>query len=235
MNNIYHLLIYNPFLNILIFFYQTIAFKDLGLAIIFLTILVRIILYPLANQMLQTQTLIQKIQPEIKLIQKKYKTDPQKQLSETMAIYKKNNINIFSMYFFILIQIPILIALYSIFSQNFQLINLSNLYSFVPKPEIINPTFLGLINLTKPSIIIAVLATFFQYFQIRLSLVVLKDKKNINNFTLYLGPAITFVFLFYFSSAIGLYWLTTNLISLINQFFINKKIIQEENQKNGLE
>jgi YidC/Oxa1 family membrane protein insertase len=227
MTDIFNLLIYNPLLNILIFFYQTIAFKDLGLAIIFLTILIRIILYPLSNQMFKTQTLMQKIQPEIKLIQQKHKKNPQKQLQETIALYKKYNINIFSMYFFIIIQLPILIALYKIFSQNFQIIDLTNLYFFISEPKTINLTFLNLINLTKPSIIIAALAAVFQYLQIWLSFKVLKHKQNINKITLYLWPITTFLFLFYFSSVIGLYLLITNIISLINQYFINKKITKE--------
>lgn len=228
--NFYQILIYNPLLNILIFFYQTIAFKDLGLSIIFLTILIRIILYPLSSKMFKTQTIIQKIQPEIKIIQEKYKKNPQKQLEETMAIYKKYNINPFSIYFFIIIQIPVLVAIYQIFSQNFEEINLNNIYNFISKPTIINPTFLGLINLTKPSIIIAGLAGFFQFLQVKLSFRFLKNKKDINKITLYLGPIVTFIFLLYFSSAIGLYWLVTNIISLINQYFINKKLLKEENE-----
>jgi YidC/Oxa1 family membrane protein insertase len=234
MTNVFNLLIYNPLLNILIFFYQTIAFKDLGLAIIFLTILIGIILYPLSIKMLRIRTLMQIIQPKIKLIQQKHKKDPQKQLQETMAFYKKYNINIFSMYFFLIIQLPILIALYKIFSQNFQNINLDQLYSFVLRPETINFMFLGLINLTKPSIIIAVLAAAFQYFQIRLSFKILKNRQNINKITLYFGPILTLIFLFYFSSAIGLYWLITNTISLISQYFVNKKIVKEL-EKNELE
>ncbi|MCX7589736.1 MAG: YidC/Oxa1 family membrane protein insertase [bacterium] len=226
--NFYQTLIYNPLLNILIFFYQTISFNDLGLAIIFLTILIRILLYPLSNKMFKTQTILQKLQPEIKIIQQKYKKDPQKQLQETLAIYKKYNINPFSMYFFIFIQIPILIALYKIFSQNFEILDFNNLYNFVSRPQNINLMFLGLINLAKPSIIIAGLAAVFQFWQIYLSFKVLKDKKHINKIALYLGPIATFIFLYYLSSAIGLYWLTTNIISVINQFFINKNIEKED-------
>lgn len=231
--NIYKILIYNPLLNILILFYQTIAFNDLGLAIIFLTILIRIILYPLFNKIFKTQTILQKIQPEIKLIQQKNKKDPKKQLEEMMSIYKKYKINPLSMYFFILVQIPILLALYQIFSQDFQSLDPNNIYSFVHYSKNINLIFLGLINLTKPSIIIAGLAALFQFIQIKISFAVLKNQKDVNKIMLYVGPLMTFIFLLFFSSAIGLYWLTTNIFSVINQIFINKKILKEEQNELG--
>jgi YidC/Oxa1 family membrane protein insertase len=228
MKELYNFLIYNPLLNILIFFYNTIAFKDLGLAIIFLTILTRLIFYPFSQKMIETQLLLQKIQPEIKEIQKKYKSEPQKQVEETMNLYKKYKINPFSIYIFLIIQLPILIALYQIFSQNFNGSILKNLYFFINKPEFITQTFLGLINLEKPSIILAVVAAFFQYLQTMISMNVFPQKNATTKFLGYLGPAITMIFISYLPGAIGLYWSASNLISLIQQVFINKKIQKNE-------
>jgi len=235
MTQIYDFLIYNPFLNILIFFYNTIAFNDLGLAIIFLTILIRIILFPVFQKMLELQLAIQKIQPELKEIQNKYKKDPQKQIQETINLYKKNRINPIMMYLFLIIQLPILIALFQIFSQNFANNNsLLGLYSFVYKPETINILFLDLINLEKPSIILAVLAAGFQYAQSFISIYVFKESyQQINKILLYLGSGITLVFGLYLPAAVTLYLLISNIISFIQQIFINKKFIKQKENELG--
>lgn len=232
MQEFYNIFIYNPLLNILIFFYNTIAFKDLGLSIIFLTILVRLLLYPLSQKMIKTQTLIQKIQPEIKEIQKKYKKEPQKQIEETMNLYKKHKINPMTIYAFLIIQIPILIALYQIFSRDINKIILNKLYSFLYYPEFIKSTFLGLINLEKPSIILGVAAAFFQYLQTNLSFRVATQNRSLKAFS-YIGPAITLVFVYYLPGAVTLYWLITNIVNFVQQIFINKNITK--NKENELE
>ena len=235
MKQVYDFLIYNPFLNILIFFYNTIAFNDLGLAIIFLTILIRIILFPVFQKMLKLQLLMQKIQPELKEIQNKYKKNPQKQLKETMDLYKKNKINPLMMYLFLIIQLPILIALFQIFSQNFTNNNvLLSLYSFIHKPEVINTLFLDLINLEKPSIILAVLAAGFQYAQSLISFSVFKKSQQKNNkMLLYFGSGMTLVFGLYLPAAVTLYLLISNIISFIQQVFINKKFIKQKENELG--
>jgi YidC/Oxa1 family membrane protein insertase len=226
MITIYKILIYNPLFNILVFFYQTIAFKDLGVAIIYLTILIRLILYPLSQKTLETQFNLQKIQPKIKEIQNKHKKDPQTQLKEIMDLYKQNNINIFSMYLFLIIQIPFLIALFQIFSRNFDA-NLINVYSFISTPQTINPYFLGFINLEKPNIILVFLASFFQFLQTFVGFSVLKISKNPSMFLAYFTTIFTFIILIYLPSAVSLYILITNTISFIQQLFINKKFKKE--------
>ena len=235
MKQIYNFLIYNPFLNILIFFYNTIAFNDLGLAIIFLTILIRIILFPIFQKTLELQLAMQKIQPELKEIQNKYKKDPQKQIQETMDIYKRNKINPMMMYLFLIIQLPVLIALFQIFRQNFANNNsLLGLYGFIHKPEIINTLFLGLINLEKPSIILAVLAAGFQYAQSLISISVFKKNQQKNNkMLLYFGSGMTLIFGLYLPAAVTLYLLTSNIISFIQQIFINKKFIKQKENELG--
>jgi YidC/Oxa1 family membrane protein insertase len=234
MKQIYSFLIYDPFLNILIFFYNTIAFNDLGLSIIFLTILIRIILFPISHKTLELQLVMQKIQPELKEIQNKYKKDPQKQIQETMSLYKRNKINPMMMYLFLIIQLPVLIALFQIFYQNFANNDGLRLYSFIYKPEIINTLFLGLINLEKPSIILAVLASGFQYLQSLLSLSVFnKNQQKNNKMLLYFGSGMTLIFGLYLPAAVTLYLLTSNIIAFIQQIFINKKFIKEKENELG--
>jgi YidC/Oxa1 family membrane protein insertase len=177
---------------------------------------------------------MQKIQPELKEIQNKYKKDPQKQIQETMSLYKRNKINPMMMYVFLIIQLPVLIALFQIFYQNFANNDGLKLYSFIYKPEIINTLFLGLINLEKPSIILAVLASGFQYLQSLLSLSVFnKNQQKNNKMLLYFGSGMTLIFGLYLPAAVTLYLLTSNIIAFIQQIFINKKFIKEKENELG--
>src|SRR3989339_247837 len=94
--NIFHNFLYQPLFNLLVLLYNYIPGHDFGIAIILLTLLIRFILYPLSVKAFDSQRTIQKIQPQIQEIQKKYKDDKEKQAKETMEIYKKEKINPFS-------------------------------------------------------------------------------------------------------------------------------------------
>ncbi|MEK7086984.1 MAG: YidC/Oxa1 family membrane protein insertase, partial [Patescibacteria group bacterium] len=95
MTNLFNAVFYQPILSVLIFIYNNLAFHDLGLAIIFLTILVRIVLFPLFYKGAKDQALIQRLQPHIKKIQLDHKVDKAKQAQELMALYKEHRFNPF--------------------------------------------------------------------------------------------------------------------------------------------
>src|SRR3989344_3690094 len=116
---IYDALIHDPLLGVLIFFYNTIALEDLGLAIIFLTVLIRLVLYPLFHKGLRHQAVMQNLQPKIKKIQDDHKNNKDKQMEAMFALYKEHNFNPFSGLFIIFAQLPVLIALYKIFSNEY--------------------------------------------------------------------------------------------------------------------
>src|SRR5579862_6297326 len=92
---VYHLIFKYPILNTLVFFYKTIAFQDLGLAIIEVTLLIRLILYPLFHKGTKNQMIMQRIQPKIKKIQEIHKEDKQKQTQALMDLYKEHDVNPF--------------------------------------------------------------------------------------------------------------------------------------------
>lgn len=234
MSYFYYTFVYNPLLNLLVFLYNTIAFKDFGLSIIFLTIFIRLILFPIFHKGAQHQTIIQKIQPELKKIQENYKKDKIKQTEETMALYKKYNINPFMPFLLLLIQLPILIALYQIFLRSVSSISADNLYSFIKLPEHFNLIFLGLIDMAKPSILMVGLAAISQYFQARLTLVLSKNKnkkltqaERINSQMIYIGPILTFLIFSKLPAAISLYWFTSSIFSVFQQVIINRRLKQE--------
>src|SRR3990167_7097562 len=154
---IFNEIIFRPILNLLVFVVDVVPGSDLGLAIILVTILVRLVLYPISRKALVSQKKISELQPKIKGIQKKHKDDRQKQSEAVMKFYKENNINPFAGCLPFLIQLPIIIGMYRVFLTELSL-ETDGLYSFVSAPLYIHTNFLGLINLLEPSVILALLA-----------------------------------------------------------------------------
>ncbi|PIR04996.1 MAG: hypothetical protein COV57_01420 [Candidatus Liptonbacteria bacterium CG11_big_fil_rev_8_21_14_0_20_35_14] len=229
ISEIYNQILYIPLLNALIYIYNTISLESLGFAVIILTIIIRIILFPLFHKMTKNQMVLQKIQPLIKATTEKHKDNKEEQVKKILEIYKTNKVNPFSSIGFLLIQIPILLALFHVFVKGFTDETLVNLYSFIYKPDQIHSIFLNLINLEKMSIIIVVLAAFSQYMQGQLSLLKNDVNKNdpaqkIGRQMIYIAPALTFFILLGLPSVIGLYWITTSVFSIGQQIIINHSL-----------
>lgn len=231
MSFIYQNIIYKPLLNGLVFLYNTVSFEDLGIAIVLLTLIIRLILFPLFHKSAEYQKKVQRIQPKIKSIQEKHKHNKDKalQTQEILSIYKEEGLNPFSGFFLILVQLPILFALYHIFLKIFTPEIFNGLYSFVARPETLNAEFLGLINLAESSILMVVLAAIFQYLQGKLALP--KHKSTTDSVTermgrqmVFLGPVLTVVIFYNFPAAIALYWAVASLFSVFQQMIINKKL-----------
>jgi len=156
--NAFNLILYQPLFNGLIFLYQYLPGHDFGIAVIVLTVLIRIILYPSMVKSIKSQKILSELQPKIQEIQQRYKNDRERQAKEMMGLYQKEKINPLSGFLPLLIQLPILIALYQVFWKGLQPGAMAALYSFVPDPGLINPAFLGLINLSQASFGLAILA-----------------------------------------------------------------------------
>ncbi|MGC9603236.1 MAG: YidC/Oxa1 family membrane protein insertase [Minisyncoccia bacterium] len=224
MTALFNAYIYQPILWLLIFIYQNLSFGDLGLAIIMLTVLVRVVLLPIFYKGARDQTIIQKIQPHVKKIQLDHKDDKERQAKELMELYKKHRVNPFSSILFLIIQLPIFIALFRVFTKE------------VGSSVFLSHTLFGLLDLSGRSVILAVVAAAIQYFQTRMMLASKPDdgsrKKDMiagnQKMMMYLGPALTLIVLFNLPSAIGLYWTVSNVFSVGQQFFINKKIPSPE-------
>lgn len=106
-----------PLGKFLLFIYDTIAFHNYGLAIIFFTIIVRLVLLPLTLKQYKSSAKMQELQPLIADIQKRYKDDKEKLNQETMKVYQENNYNPASGCLPVLLQMPILITLYWVIVQ----------------------------------------------------------------------------------------------------------------------
>ncbi len=208
--------------------YEYLPGHDFGIAVIALTVLIKFALYPLGAKGIKSQKSLSELQPRIKEIQLKHKDNKEEQTKAMMALYKEKKMNPFSGCLPVLIQLPILIALYRVFWKGFQPEQVALLYSFVPDPGVINAFFLGIIDLAKPNLILAVLAGIFQFFQVKMISPKTKSKKKqdagfsgqMQKQMQYFMPAFTIIILFRLPSAIGLYWIVITLFTIIQQRFI---------------
>lgn len=233
LTSTFNTVLYQPLFNALILLYQFLPGHDFGVAVIVLTLLIRLVFYPLGTQAIRSQKVLSDLQPKIQEVKKKYKDDKEKQMRATLALYQKEKINPFSGCLPLLIQLPILIALYRVFWRGFQPEQMLNLYSFVAHPASIDPSFLGIINLSRPNIFLAFLAGIAQFFQSKMMMPKLGNKTKEKSFqlgemmqkqTLYLFPVLTVFILWGLPSAIGLYWVATTIFSILQQYFISKKM-----------
>jgi len=166
-------LLFNPLLNLLVFLYE-LPFFDFGVAILALTLLTKVILWPLNSKAIisqkETQEKTQEMQKEMREIQQKFKDNKQKQSEEIMKLWREKKFNPFSSFVPMIIQIIILIALFQVLRTIVNPESELALYSFISEPEEINFHFLGVIDLAAKSssqvggIILAILTGITQYF-----------------------------------------------------------------------
>lgn len=235
--NAFNLILYQPLFNALVLLYRYLPGQDFGVAVIALTVLIRLILYPLMAQSIKSQKVLSELQPKIQEIQQKYKTDREKQAREMLGLYRKEKINPLGSFLPLLIQLPILIALFRVFmafQDGLPPSQLDFIYSFVPAPELLKePMFLGLINLAQPSLLLAFLAGVCQFFQaktisprakkIKGSDQMAKFSNMMQKQMLYFFPIFMVLILLRLPAAIGLYWIVTALFSIIQQHLIFKR------------
>ena len=232
---LYQQILYRPILNLLVFFYNTIGFNDLGIAIILVTLFIRLVLYPFFHTGAKQQMLMQRIQPKIKEIQAKHKDDRDQQAKALMELYKEHGVNPFSGMLLLIIQIPILLTFYWVIRSGVGAAQLTGLYSFVTAPHGINTIFLGFIDLAKPNFILIIAAALAQYFQAKLAIYrapggttrTLSKAEKIARQMVFVGPIITILVFYNFPAALGLYWLMTSLFSVVQQYFVNKHLIKK--------
>ena len=167
MHTIWIKFLYQPLINVLILIVNTVAFGNLGVAVIIMTVLVKILLIPLTNRSIEGQIAMKAIEPEIAKL-KNMGLSKEEQARKQFELYKQNKVNPFSGCLLILIQLPIIFALYYVFMEG--LGDASGLlYSFVKMPEHLGVGFMGVADITKPSIIFALLAGASQFLQFHLS------------------------------------------------------------------
>jgi len=224
MQELFNLYIYQPIVFVLVFIYQNFSFHDLGIAITLLTILIRIILFPLFYKSAHDQSLMATLQPKIKKIQTDLKNNKEAQAKELMALYRDHKLNPFSGIFLVLLQLPIFIALFQVFSKE-----LSN-------GVFISTSFLGILDLHEKSIVLAIIAALLQYYQGKISLPKTQPQESttqgnplasMGKMMVYFAPGITLMVLTGLPAALGIYWSVSTLFSIGQQYYINAKLHKE--------
>jgi YidC/Oxa1 family membrane protein insertase len=158
---------------------------------------------------------------------------------ETMKLYKEKQINPFSSIFLLFIQLPILWALYRIFySTGLNAVDASMLYSFVELPPTISTLFLGLIDVSDKSWVLALCAAISQFFQIKFSSPALPQKtekggfqedfaRNMQLQMKYIFPVMIFFISYHVAAALAIYWTTSNLFMIGQELYIRRQLKKE--------
>lgn len=235
ISNIWNTVLYEPLVNALAFLVSVMPGGDVGLAVIILTIIVKIVLYPLSQKSIESQAQMSILSPELNKI-KTSGASKEEQARLTFELYKIHKTNPFSGCLLVLIQIPIIFALYYVFLKGIKFEN-GLLYSFIHIPEHINMMFLGIVDITQKSIILAVLAGISQYLQAHftpkpaVSPVVdgttpsFQDSfaKSMSMQMKYIFPFVVAFIAYSISGAVALYWITSNLFMVGQQIYVKKK------------
>jgi YidC/Oxa1 family membrane protein insertase len=227
---------YQPILNLLVFIYDIVPGQDLGIAIVLLTIVIKILLLPLSKQSIKSQKALQDLQPKVEELKKKYANNKEEMGRKMMALYKENKVNPFSSCLPLLIQLPFLIAVFRVFREGFKNGVLDLVYPFIERPESINTLSLGFLELSKPNVYLAFLAGAAQYWQARLMMSKKKAEKKkdeskqedmmaiMNKQMLYMMPILTVFIGLTLPGGLSLYWFLTTVLTAVQQIYIfNKK------------
>ncbi len=204
---------------------------DLGLAIVALTVIIRFLFFPLSIKSQRSQRALNAINPQITALKEKHKHDQAAQGAAMMQLYKENNINPIAGCLPLLIQLPILIALYRAFVAGLNPQSLSMLYSFVPHPAALNSMFLGFINIAHKNILLALIAGALQFIQARQSMNYMKASGGanpqlsaLNTQMLYFFPVMIVIIGWNLPAGLILYWITTTLFSIGEQLYLRKAL-----------
>ena len=180
------------------------------------------------------------LEPELARIREEHKNNQEEQARRTMALYKEHGVNPFSGCVMLLIQLPILIAMYQVFLLGAEDVG-AYLYPFVSAPESLRTVFLGVIDLTGKSIFLAALSGLTQFVQMKLAVPTppTGSKKNepTNGETsqktdisrmmtmqmTYVMPVVIFMIGLRFPAAVSLYWTTMNIFAIIHEMIVRKK------------
>jgi YidC/Oxa1 family membrane protein insertase len=240
----YNELIFRPLYNGLVGIMDVLPWVDVGVAVIIFTVIVKLILFPLSKSALLTQVKMKDIEPEANKIKAQYSTDRQTQALKIMELYKSRGIKPFSGVILLIIQLPILLALISVFYKVVPEIHSEFLYSFVSMP-LVKTYFLGFVDLTQKSFVLSLITGVLQYIQLHFSLSIQQTTQNKptgNDFASqlsgtmgkqmkYMLPILAFASTYWIipakfpqaASIIAIYWSISTLFTLGQELYIRKK------------
>lgn len=212
----------------MVWFYTVLPGQDLGLAIIALTVAIRVLLTPLLAKGQKAQKNLALLQPEIKKIQDNLKNNREAQSRALMELYAKHKVNPFSGCLLMVLQLPVLIALFGVFRSGLEPSALSYLYAFVENPGALNPLAFGLLDLSKGNLYLGAVAALTQYFQTKLTMPQQSPRSGgdfaraLSQQSLYIFPVVILVWSYTLPSALTLYWTVLNVFGILQELIVKR-------------
>jgi YidC/Oxa1 family membrane protein insertase len=215
---IYTKVLYEPLLGALLYLAAILPFHDLGIAIIVLTVAIKLVLFPLTHRTLKTQQTMKRLEPEIKKIQND-KKNREEQAQKLMELYRAHGINPFSGFLALLVQLPILIALYHVFWRGLAV-----------APDSVNMVFLGIVSLADPNLGMAALAALSQFWQAKLAIPPHSAKaprgkdmaSMMQKQMMYVFPIMIFFIAMRLPAAVALYWTAMNIFAIVHEAYVRR-------------
>ena len=245
--------LYQPIYNLLVYLIDIIPGGEVGLAVIGVTAFVKILLLPLSIKSIRTQQTMKKVKPEIDRIKEEYDDDKEAQAAKMMEAYGEYDVNPFAGIFIILLQFPIIIALYHVFLDGgLPQIDVGLVYEFIPIPTSLDMSFLGT-TLSERSVVLALVAGLSQLLQVWISnkfslsssgsdagdkdegseeigakSFMEEFQENMSSKFMYVMPGIVFAISWSFPAVVAVYWATSNVFQLLQTIYVHKTIHVEE-------
>jgi YidC/Oxa1 family membrane protein insertase len=234
ISSFFHTFFYNPIYNVLVFLVSVVPGGDVGVAVILLTIFIRLVLLPFSLSAARTQRAMKQLEPKLKALKEKHKGDKEKEATETLALYRDAKVNPFASILTVFIQIPVLLAVYWVFRfEPFTTLDTARLYTFTPVPHAVSLLFLGLISVTNKSLLLAIIAGAMQFVQAHFALSgTLKPgsesqgdfQKAMAMQLRFVFPALIGVISYTTSGAVALYFITTNIAGALQEWWVKKQL-----------
>lgn len=231
----FHTILYVPIYNLLVFLISHLPGGDVGLAVVIVTLVVSIIVMPLSVSALRTQRAMKAVEPELNAIKEQFKNDKEAQAKETFELYRRYKINPFASILTLIIQLPVLICLYWVFrAAKLPAVDPTLLYHFIAQPAVVSTLFLGVFQILGHNLPLALITAVTQYFMAQYTIpsppkAAAGAKSSMQD---EMGRAMAlqarFVlplvigFIAYASGAIALYFITRNLVSIGQEFFVRR-------------
>lgn len=236
--NLFRTVFYQPIYNTLILFIKIAPARDLGFAIILLTLVIRLILLVPSQRAIVSQRKMQELQPRLEAIKKKYAGNQEKIAQETLQVWKENKVNPFGSCLPIVIQFPILIALFYVIRNGLNPDNSYLLYGSLKDVDLsnIHTNFLGILELTKiNTFVLPLLVGVLQFVQMKLTMMKKKktdekpasgkgsEMETVNKTMVYMMPVMIALFTISVPAGVGLYWGVSTVFAIGQQLVANKK------------
>lgn len=237
LSQIYNEILFRPLFNLLVGVADLLPGHNLGLAILVVTVLVRLILLPFslhqARHAAHQQKKMTDLKTELKKINERFQHDAAARSQATLELYRRAGLNPAAGCLPLLIQLPVLIALYRVFLSGVGPATAHYLYSFISLPTNLSPVFFS-IDLTIPNLLLAILAGLTQFFQMRTMQPTPSqpgaDEKSAQMMATmqrnmaFIFPVMTVFITLRLPAALALYWVATTLFALGQQALLKRTL-----------